>query len=78
MSEETQVGGILRLLEEALEAMNEAVYMSATQGSPLAMEYIANWLNDRDASSDENIDRVVIALGGRSFPPDLRRTEADG
>lgn len=64
------------LLGAALGAMNHAVLMAATVGSPLAMEYIADWLNDSDAIDEELLPKVEQALAGRQFPPDLKLVES--
>lgn len=43
----------LRLLDRALTAMNEAVAMTAEKGPAVAMEFIADFLNDGDAVDEE-------------------------
>ncbi len=43
------VNTAIRCLDGALKAMNEAVRMTAEQGPAVAIEYIADYLNDTDA-----------------------------
>lgn len=58
---------IARMVSEALAAMNEAVRITdATGSSARGMEYVADWLNGRDA-----VDAFVAeGLSGGPFPPD--------
>ena len=49
---------LLRLLDRALGAMNEAVELTTAQGPAVAMEYIADYLNNTDAIDEDVADRT--------------------
>lgn len=49
---------VLKLLDNALGAMNHAVRITVEQGPAEAMEYIADYLNDTDGVDEEVEDEV--------------------
>ncbi len=60
-----------RLLDDALKAMNDTIVLAAEQGSPAAIDFLANWLDDRGLVDEEAADRVEALIGDGAFPPEL-------
>jgi hypothetical protein len=48
----------LELLGDALGAMNHAIELTRDEGPAVAMEYIADYLNDTDAADEEICDSI--------------------
>jgi hypothetical protein len=55
---ETYVATLGHLLEDALNAMNQAVSITAERGPTAAIESIADYLNDTDAVDETIADRL--------------------
>lgn len=49
---------VLRCLEGALKAMNDAVLMTVEFGPVKAMEYIADYLNETDSADQDQADII--------------------
>jgi hypothetical protein len=56
VSAERVAESALRCLERALDAMNHAVTLTRDLGPAVAMEYIADFLNDTDGIDEAVVD----------------------